>query len=123
MTVRTPGIDQPADDDLELADWAPSWLCLNSGALPGNHRVLTQRAGDRLLVRMPGSGPLLGFAGGASATVLVETADGSIVCAHGLISAPDDAGADAVLDLNLRQVSAPVGRAPKAKSGAGPAPR
>ncbi len=100
MTVRTPAIDQPAAENLGQADWTPSWLCLNSGALPGNHRVLTQRTGDRLLVRIPTNGPLMGFAGGAAATVLVEAADGSVVRAHGLITATTHAGTDAILDLN-----------------------
>lgn len=102
MTVSTPAETQvttfPAEAETP-AGWAPSWLCLNSGALPGNHRVLTRRAGNKLLVRIPDSTPLLGFASGAKATVTVESADGTIFHARGLVTVPPSPGMDAVFDL------------------------
>lgn len=88
-------------------EWEPSWLCLNSGALPGNHRVLTRRSEDRLLIRIPASTPLRGFASGSEVTVMIESADGSVLRSRGLIEASarsdgdTDPGAGPMLELHL----------------------
>ncbi len=78
-----------ADGLAILPSRAPGWLCLDRGALPGMHPVITLCDGDHLLVLVPDAAPLAGFVAGTAATVIVTVADGSRLRAAGEIGPLD----------------------------------